>query len=245
MRRTNSNPMFRQDVMENVILDSKPMTVSGAVNKTFILLTIVVAAAFFSWGICAKGFYDRASLLITVSAITGLILAFITAFKPRSSNITAPAYALCEGLLVGALSFAYNAAYGGIVVNAIAITLLTLFSMLFLYKTRIIQATETFRKVIFTATIAIAIFYLAGFIGALLGHPMTIFNGGMIGIVVSLVICVVAALNFILDFDFIERGSQSGMPDYFEWYGAFGLLVTVVWLYIEILRLLAQLSRNK
>lgn len=239
-----SNPMLNANVAQNVILDSKPMTITGAVNKTLALLAIVVACGCISWDICAKGFLDKASLIMTMSAIAGLVLALITCFKPKTANITAPAYAVCEGLLVGAISFAYNAAYGGIVVNAIVITLLALFSMLFLYRTKVLQATPTFRKVIITSTIAIAIFYLVGFIGALIGHPMTIFNGGMVGIGVSLVICVIAALNFILDFDFIERGELNGLPDYFEWYGAFGLLVTVIWLYIEVLRLLAQLNRR-
>ena len=116
--------------------------------------------------------------------------------------------------------------------------------MLFLYKAKIIQATPTFRKVIFISTIAIAIFYLAGFIGALMGHPMTIFNGSMIGIGVSLLICVIAAFNFVIDFDFIEKGEQNNLPDYFEWYGGFALLVTLVWLYLEVLRLLAQLNQR-
>lgn len=239
-----SNPMLNSRVAENVILDSKPMTQSGAINKTLFLLAIVAFAAFGTWGICANGLTDRASLLMSTSAVAGLILAVVTCFKPKLSPITAPAYAFCEGLLVGVISFMYNAMYGGIVLNAVVITLLALFSMLFLYKTKVIQATDTFRKVIFTSTVAIAIFYFAGFIGALIGHPMTIFNGGALGIGVSLVICIIAALNFILDFDFIERGESSCLPDYFEWYGAFGLLVTVIWLYLELLRLLAQLNRR-
>ncbi len=239
-----SNPMIHSKAVENVILDSKPMTISGAVNKTMLLLAIVVAVACFSWSICLNGYIDRASLLITISAIAGFILAIVTCFKPNVSKITAPAYAICEGVLVGAVSFMYNQAYGGIVVQAISITLLALFAMLFLYKSKAIQATDTFRKVIFISTAAIAIFYLIGFIAALFGHPMTLFNGGTLGIVVSAVICVIAALNFVLDFDFIERGANTPLPDYFEWYGAFSLLVTVIWLYFEILRLLAQLNRR-
>ena len=239
-----SNPMLNSRVQENVILDSKPMTVQGAVNKTLILLAVVVLSSIYTWYLCATGFADKASLLSIVGAIAGCILAIITSFNPKASKYTAPAYAICEGLLVGAVSFMYNVAYNGIVVNAVGITFLALFAMLLLYKSRIIQATPTFRKVILISTIAIAIFYLAGFIGALLGHPMTIFNGSMIGIVVSLVICVIAALNFVLDFDFIEQGSNNNLPDYFEWYGGFALLVTVIWLYFEILRLLAQLSRR-
>ena len=237
-----SNPMLRANVAENVMLDSKPMTIQGAVNKTLILVAIVIGCAFGTWNICAQGFMDKGFLLMKVA---GLILAIITCFKPKVSKITAPAYAVCEGLLVGTISYLYNQAFDGIVVNALAITILALVVMLFMYQQRIITATPLFKKVIFISTAAIAIFYLVGFIGALLGHPMTIFNGGLIGIGVSLVICAVAAFNFIIDFDFIEQGERNNIPDYFEWYGAFGLLVTLVWLYLELLRLLAQLSRRR
>ena len=239
-----SNPMVRNNVAENVILDSAPMTIQGAVNKTLVLVGIVAAVAYFTWQLCATGLSDRAYLLMIAGAIAGLILAIITSFNPKVSNITAPVYAICEGAVVGAISFAYNAVYSGIVVNALIATFAALFTMLLLYKARILQATPTFRRVIITSTIAIAIFYLVGFVGALLGHPMTIFNGGIVGIVVSAVICVIAALNFILDFDFIERGNER-LPKYFEWYGGFALLVTVVWLYLEILRLLAQLNSRR
>ncbi len=239
-----SNPMLNSRVAENVVMDSKPMTVQGAINKTMILLGIVVLSGYYTWTLCAQGFADKAMLLATVSAIAGLVLAIIASFNPKSSKITAPAYAICEGLLVGSVSYAYAALYDGIVLHAVGITLLVMFVMLFLYKTRLIQATDTFRRVVFISTVAIAIFYLVGFIGSLLGHPMTIFNGSMMGIGVSLLICVIAALNFVLDFDFIERGSENNLPDYFEWYGGFALLVTVIWLYFEILRLLAQLNRR-
>lgn len=239
-----SNPMLSPKVAENVILDSKPMTIQGAVNKTMILLGVVVLVGFYTWNLCAQGFADKASLLAIAGAIAGLVLAIIASFNPKSSNITAPAYAICEGLVVGSVSFMYASLYEGIVVRAIGITLLVLFSMLLLYKTKVIQATDKFRKVVFISTCAVAIFYLAGFIGALFGHPMTIFNGSMVGIGVSLLICVIAAFNFVLDFDFIERGSENNLPDYFEWYGGFALLVTVIWLYFEILRLLAQLNRR-
>ena len=238
-----SNPMVRNSRVEETILDSAPMTVSGSVNKTLLLVGVVVLCAYASWYMCAQGYSDRANLLMIVSSIAGFILALIAFFKPKTAPITAPAYAICEGLLVGAVSFAYNSLYEGIVVNAVIITLLALLSMLFLYKTRIIQATEKFRKVIFTATLAVAIFYFVGFIGALIGHPMTVFNGGIYGIGISLVICAIAAFNFILDFDFVERG-EGRLPDYFEWYAGLSLLVTVIWLYFEILRLLAQLNRR-
>lgn len=240
-----SNPMLNQRVAENVVLDSKPMTAQGAVNKTFLLLGIVVLTGCYTWNLCAHGFSDKAGMLSVIGAIAGLILAIITGFKPQVSKITSLAYALCEGLVVGAVSFMYNAAYAGIVGQAVLATFCALFTMLFLYKAKVLQATPTFRKVIFTSTVAIMIFYLAGWIGALLGHPMTIFNGSMIGIVVSAVICVIAALNFILDFDFIEQGERNLLPSYFEWYGGFALLVTVIWLYFELLRLLAQLNNRR
>ena len=239
-----SNPMLRQNTAQEIVFDSKPMSAQGAINKTGILLAIVVAVGAYCWHLCASGFSDKAMLLATIGAIMGFILALVTFFKPNTSHITAPAYAICEGALVGAVSFMYNSAYQGIVLNAIFATLAALFSMLFLYKTRIIQATPKFRKVIVVSTIGIAVFYLAGIIGAFLGHPMTIFNGSIVGIGVSLAICVIAALNFILDFDFFER-AEGRLPDYYEWYAGLSLLVTVIWLYFEILRLLAQLNSRR
>ncbi len=240
-----SNPMLRPSVIENTQqLDAKPMTISGAINKTLILLTIVVVCAVLSWGLCAQGLTDKANVLLIGSAIGGLVLAIITSFNPTTSNITAPAYAICEGLAVGVISYAYGAMFDGIVFQAVGITILALFTMLFLYKSKAIQATPTFRKVILISTFAIMIFYLIGFIGSLIGHPMTIFNGSLLGIGVSVAICIIAALNFVLDFDFIEQGSRNLAPSYLEWYGAFGLLVTLIWLYFEVLRLLAQLNQR-
>ena len=236
--------MLNSKVSENVILEGRPMTIAGAVNKTAILLGIVVLVAYYAWNLCAGGFADKANLLLTIGAIAGFILAIITSFNPKSASITAPAYALCEGLVVGVVSYAYGAMFDGIVFNALGITILALFTMLFLYKTGVIKATPMFKKVLFITTCAVMVFYLVGFIGALMGHPMTIFNGGLMGIGVSALICAIAAFNFVVDFDFIEQGERNMLPDYFEWYGAFGLLVTLVWLYLEVLRLLAQLQRR-
>lgn len=240
----SSNPLLKIDVKEDALYGAKTMSISGAINKTAILLAIVVFVAYYAWTLCAGGFMDKANILLIGGAIAGLILAIIAAFNPKSSPIVAPAYAVCEGFVVGAISFAYGQAFDGIVQNALGITILTLFSMLFLYRTGAIKATEKFRKTIFTATVAVAIFYFAGFIGALLGHPMTIFNGGLLGIGVSVLICAIAAFNFIVDFDFIECGAQRGLPEYFEWYGGLSLLITLVWLYLEVLRLLAQLNNR-
>jgi len=238
----SSNPMTKINVSENAISDAKPMTVTGAINKTAILLGIVCLVALYTWNLCAQGFIDKANMLSIGGAVAGLILAIIASFNPKSSPITAPAYAICEGLVVGAVSYTYGALFDGIVQNALGLTILALFVMLFLYKTNMIQATPKFRKVILISTVAIAIFYLAGFIGALVGHPMTLFDGGLLGISVSMIICAIAAFNFIVDFDFIEQGEKNMLPDYFEWYGGFALLVTLVWFYLEVLRLLAQLN---
>ena len=242
----SSNPMIKSPRIEETttILEGKPMTIAGSVNKTLLLLAIVVICALGGWQMCVSGYSDKAMLTAVVSAVAGLILAIITSFNPKASPITAPAYALCEGLVVGIISFSYNSLYDGIIPNAVGITLLALCTMLFLYKTKALQATETFKKVVMTATIAIAIFYFVGFIASLLGHPMTVFNGGIYGIIISSVICIIAAFNFIIDFDFIEKGSENLYPSYFEWYGGFALLVTVIWLYFEILRLLAQLNKR-
>ena len=240
-----SNPMLAPKVIENVARQAtKPMTISGTINKTIVLLLTVILTSLYTWNLCATGFSDKAMLLTWIGIIAGIIFAIFTSFKPEHSKITAPIYALCEGLVVGSVSYAYGKAYDGIIQNAIGITLLSLLTMLFLYKTRIIQATQKFRSTIIIATVAIMIFYIAGFIGALLGHPMTILNGGPLGIVVSSVICFIAALNFIIDFDSIEKLSNSNAPEYFEWYGGFALLVTLIWLYFEVLRLLAQLNNR-
>ena len=239
-----SNPMLQTRAIEDVLGLEKPMTIQGAVNKTLLFLAIAVLTGAYTWFLCAKGYTDKANLLMIAGAIIGLILAIVTAFKPQTAKITGSVYAICEGFVLGGVSYIYSSMYQGIVLHAIGITVIALFSMLLLYTTGIIRATEKFKKVVIVSTMAIMIYYLISFVMGLFGHPVTIFNGGLVGIGISLVFCIVACLNFILDFDFIERGAQAGMPNYYEWYGAFGLMVTVVWLYLEVLRLLAQLNRR-
>ena len=239
-----SNPMFRTQVMENTLELEKPMTVQGTINKTLLFIAIAILSGAYTWSLCLKGYADKVGMLVTASAIMGLILAIVTAFKPQAARITGGVYAVFEGVVLGGVSYMYEALYGGIVIQAIGITIIALASMLFLYTTGIIKATEKFRKVIIVSTAAIMIYYLISFVMAFMGHPATIFNGGLVGIGISLVFCVIACLNFILDFDFIEKGAQAGAAGYYEWYGAFGLMVTIVWLYLEVLRLLAQLNRR-
>ena len=241
----SSNPMFNNRILNDAIASDEPMTLQGVINKTIFLLLLVTMSGYFTWDLLAKGFADKAQLLAVAGVICGFILCLFTIFKPNTSKITAPAYALCEGLVLGSVSFAFESMLNGIVLNAVAITLIVLFVMLGLYKAKIITATEKFKKVVMVSTLAIAIFYFVGFIAALLNHPMTIFNGGIVGIVVSFVICVIAALNFIIDFDNIETSANSFAPKYFEWYFGFSLMLTLIWLYLELLRLLYLLNSRR
>jgi uncharacterized YccA/Bax inhibitor family protein len=179
----------------------------------------------------------------TVGAIAGFILALVTCFKQEWSPITAPIYALCEGLFVGGISAMYEARTGGITIQAVMLTFGTFAGMLFLFQGNILRATPMFMKIVIGATVGIMLTYLLGFILSLFHINLSIFGGGQIGLIFSLVIVVVAALNLIIDFEFIQQSAESGeAPKYMEWYGAFGLLVTVVWLYISILRVLSILN---
>lgn len=239
-----SNPMLNIRAQDYTMLDTKPMTIQGAINKSLILVAIVLLTGGYTWNLCTNGFGDKVYLLTMVSSVAALILAIITSFKPDVSKITAPIYALCEGFLVGAVSYLYNSLYQGIVVQAAGATILALFTMLLLYKAKIIRCTPVFQRVIFISTLAIAIFYLIGWIASMFGHPMTIFNGSVTGIVLSVVICAIAAFNYIIDFHVVEQSAAANYPSYYEWYCGFALLVTTVWLYFELLRLLAQLSKR-
>ena len=241
-----SNPMAQEKIYDGAVLDGEPMTVSGAVNKTIILLLTTFAVGVFSWTQAFNGYMDKVIMLMWGGIIAGFILAIIMRFKPQNAKVLSVAYAVCEGLAIGGLSAMYEMQLKGIVANAALITFLTLFMMLMLYKTGIIRATDTFKKVIFTATASIMVFYLVSIVISFFSpNFISIWNTGMLGIVLSVVFCAVAALNFILDFDFIEQGARNMAPKYFEWFGAFSLLVTIVWLYLELLRLLAQLSKNR
>lgn len=241
-----SNPMTQGEVYNGAVLDGEPMTVSGAVNKTILLLAVTAVVGAYTWVQAFSGYMDKVSMLVWGGIIAGLILAIIMRFKPQNAKVLSIAYAACEGLAIGGISAMYEAQLSGIVANAALVTFITLFAMLFLYKANIIRATDRFKSVIVTATTGIMIFYLANIIISFFNpNFIAIWNTGMLGIGISLAICVIAALNFILDFDFIEQGAQKMAPKYFEWFGAFALLVTIIWLYLEVLRLLAQLSRNR
>jgi uncharacterized YccA/Bax inhibitor family protein len=222
---------------------SSVMTINGTINKIGLMLLLVVAAAAYTWNMVMGADAGRAGTFAIAGAIGGFIVALITIFRPQSSAITAPIYAILEGLFLGAISAIINAKYPGIAFQAVLLTIGTLFTMLFLYRSGRIRATPRFRRGVMMATGAVFFAYLISWIMGLLGMPMGFMHSaGPLGIVINLVIIVIAALNLIMDFDFIEKGSQMGAPKYMEWYGAFGLMVTLIWLYIEFLRLLARFS---
>jgi uncharacterized YccA/Bax inhibitor family protein len=176
------------------------------------------------------------------SGIAGFVVALITVFKKTAAPITAPIYAAIEGILLGILSAFYEMQFPGLVFQAILLTFGTLFALLMAYRSGVIKATENFKLGVFAATGGIALIYLTTFILSFFGVSIPYIHGsGTIGILFSLFVVVIAALNLVLDFDFIERGAERGAPKYMEWYAAFGLLVTLIWLYIEMLRLLSKL----
>lgn len=219
------------------------MSIPGTLNKVGIMLLLVIAAAAYTWKMVLTGDPVSVNRLTMVGAIGGFVMALITAFRPQSSAITAPIYAILEGLFLGAVSAMINAMYPGIAFQAVMLTIGTLFTMLFLYRTQRIRATPRFRRGIMMATGAVFFAYLISWILSLLGMPVGFMHsGGPLGILINLVIVGIAALNLILDFDFIEKGSAMGAPKYMEWYGAFGLMVTLIWLYIEFLRLLSRFA---
>ena len=218
------------------------MTIEGTVNRTLILLLLAFVAAGWTWGLAAGGNALVIPLLFG-GLIGGLIIAMVTIFKQRWAPVTAPIYAVCEGLLLGAISAFMNLRYPGIVPQAVALTFGTLFCLLAAYRSGMIRATENFKLGVVAATGGIFFVYMISLVLGLFGVQFPfIHSAGPIGIAFSLFVVVIAALNLVLDFDFIEEGARQGAPRYMEWYGGFGLLVTLVWLYIEILNLLAKLN---
>lgn len=223
------------------------MTLNGTVNKTAFLLVLVLAGALYTWG-RFTGPESMASIapLMMVGALGGLVMALITVFKKTWAPVTAPVYALLEGLFIGGISAMFELRFPGIVMQAVGLTFGTLAALLMAYRSGLIRATENFKLGVVAATGGIFLVYMANMVMGFFGHSMGFIQGnGLLGIGFSAVVVVVAALNLVLDFDFIESGVEAGAPKYMEWYGAFGLVVTLVWLYLEILRLLSKLqSRN-
>ncbi|HEY8586866.1 MAG TPA: Bax inhibitor-1/YccA family protein [Rhodanobacter sp.] len=223
------------------------MTINGTVNKTGLLLILVLIGAMYSWSqLAGPESVSTVVPLMIGGAIGGLVLALVTVFKKTWAPITAPLYAVVEGVFIGALSAIFEMRYPGIVMQAVGLTFGTMAAMLLAYRSGLIRATEKFKLGVVAATGGILLLYLANFAMGFFGHSMGFISGNSgMSIAFSAVVVVIAALNLILDFDLIETGAQSGAPKYMEWYGAFALVVTLVWLYLELLRLLSKLqSRN-
>ncbi|HEY3371946.1 MAG TPA: Bax inhibitor-1/YccA family protein [Prolixibacteraceae bacterium] len=252
----SSNPVFGKNIFNQSVTstDEGVMTVNGTINKTAIMLAIVIFAATFTWrkfmgaidpalpGVMPQGIMGW----MLGGAIGGFITALITIFSPRRAAMTAPIYAVCQGLFLGAVSAMFEAMYPGLVMRAVSLTFGVFVIMLLLFRSGTIQVTDKFRTVIIAATGGIALVYLVSFIASMFGASLGFMQGNsLVSIGFSLVVVVVAALNLILDFDMITRGADARAPQYMEWYGAFGLMVTLIWLYLEMLRLLSKLnSRN-
>ena len=244
-----SEKKFTSTVINDIVSAENAMTVKGTLQKFGFMMLMVLGTAFYSWKEFAGG--GNVMPLIMTGAIGGLIVAIVIIFKKEWSAYLAPLYALLEGLAIGAISAVYNDAFAAkapnIVINAVGLTLGVAIAMYLLYSFKIIKATEKFKSIVITATMGIAIFYVIVMVLRMFGYDNMPFlhEGSLLGIGFSLFVVAIASLNLILDFDMIEKGVEMGAPKYMEWYGAFGLLVTLVWLYLEILRLLSKISGRK
>jgi len=247
----SSNPVLSQKAFNSKAFAAsytETMTLNGTINKSIALFLFVVVGALYTW----KMFFNAvnpevgASLVykwMLIGGIGGFILSLVTILQKEWSYITAPLYAVLEGLFLGAISAFFEASYPGLVMQAVALTFGTLLIMLLGYRTGVIKVTQKFRSGIIAATGAVALVYFISIIFSMFGVTNLLINSnGAIGIGISIVIVAIAAFNLVLDFDFIYKGSQSALPKYMEWYAAFGLMLTLIWLYIEILRLLSKFA---
>jgi uncharacterized YccA/Bax inhibitor family protein len=239
-----SNPALNESTFSTyAAAGEETMTIKGTVNKSFILIALVFSTAILSWDFIKT---EGAIMYVIASAVIALIVGLITSFKPTWSPYTAPAYALFEGVFLGAISGFLDAIYPGVALQAVLLTCGTFLCLLTAYRSGLIKATENFKLGIVAATGAIALIYLISFGLSFFGIQIPYIHGnGIIGILFSVVVVVIAALNLVLDFDFIEQGAERGAPKYMEWYASYGLLVTLVWLYIEILKLLVKLMGRR
>jgi uncharacterized YccA/Bax inhibitor family protein len=241
-----SNPALNEKAFQGqIVATGEAMTVQGTVNKTGVLLLCVVATSAWTWGLSHSPDPQSAVPWMMGGLVGGLVAALVTIFKKTWAPLTAPIYALLEGLVLGGISAIFEKSYPGVAFQAIGLTFGVLFAMLLAYKTGLIRATQGFKMGVIAATGGIAVFYLAEMVLGFFHITVPAVNGsGIIGIGFSLLVVVVASLNLVLDFDMIESGARMGAPKYMEWYGAFGLMVTLIWLYLEMLRLLSKLQRR-
>jgi len=219
------------------------MTIGGTVSATAVLFALLIVTSVWGWTLTKStdGVVNIPGWIL-LPVFAGLGLAILTVMKPTRARITAPLYALVQGFFVGAISKAYNGVWNGIVMQAAAATVAVFGVMLVLYALRVFRVTERFRRIVIGATLGVAVLYLVSLVFSLFGHtPSFINQPSGFGIIFSIAVCAIAACNLALDFDIIERGAAAGAPKYMEWYGAFGLMVTLIWLYLEMLRLLSKL----
>ena len=240
-----SNPALNSNTFKNVVkkdslhLDNT-MTIRGTVDKTVLALCLLVISGYYS-------FSQANSTLMMIGMGMGFLLLLTTIFKKTWSPYTVPLYSISQGFVVGGISYFYNSQYEGIVLQSVLLTILVLFSMLFAYRSKIIMPTENFKLAVFSAIMAILLLYVIGFFMGLFGTGLSILdprNSSIASIGFSVFVVAIGAFSLVIDFDFIEEGAEKGAPKYMEWYAAFGLLVTLIWLYFEILRLIAKL-RNR
>ncbi len=242
MMRT-ANPALNAKIFDVANTGSGVMTVQGTVSRTAMLLALLFAATLLTWRPAVP---QDSTGWILIGGIAGFIVALITIFNKKAAPVTAPIYAVCQGLLLGGISSLFENRFPGIVMQAVLLTFGTLGALLLAYTSRLIRVTENLKLGIVAATGGIALFYLVSMILGFFGVQIPMIAGsGPVGVIFSAVIVVVAALNLVLDFDFIEQGAEKGAPKYMEWYAAFGLIVTLVWLYMEILRLLSKLQSRR
>jgi len=242
----STNPVLKESAFAGAIPTGETMTIQGTVNKTGLLLLFVVATAAWTWGLAHSETPDAAYTWMIGGAVGGFVVALVTIFKKEWSPISAPIYALLEGLVLGGISAIFEKSYKGIAVQAISLTFGVLFVLLLAYKMRIVQATRGFKLGVIAATGGIAIVYAINMVMSLFFHTQMsfLYAATPLGIGISLFVVIIASLNLIIDFDMIETGARMGAPKYMEWYGAFGLMVTLIWLYMEMLRLLSKVRRR-
>jgi len=245
-----SNPALNSKTftgITRVTESDRVMTIRGTVNKTFLLLFLLIIASLWTWNIYyTSGTIEAVMPWVIGGALVGFVVALVTIFKKQWAPITAPLYCILEGLFLGGISSIFESQYPGIVIQAVALTFGTLMCLLLAYKSGVIKATENFKLGVVAATGGIALIYIVTIVLGLFGiHMPFIHDSGPIGIGFSVLVVIIAALNLVLDFDFIESGAASGAPKFMEWYAAFGLMVTLIWLYLEILRLLAKIRSRR
>lgn len=246
----SSNPALMSNAFSGfgLVAESKTMTVRGTINKTAILLLLVLLPAAWTWRMFFNSGANPAAVQswLMLGLIGGLIFSFATIFKRNWAPITAPLYAVMEGLFLGALSGIFEASYPGLVIQAVSLSMATLLVMLVTYQSGWIKATDNFKLGVVAATGGIALVYFVSIIVGFFGINVPFITGNSwFSILFSFFVVGIAALNLIIDFDFIEKGSKGGLPKYMEWYGAFALMVTLIWLYIEILRLLSKINARR